>query len=976
MSVDHPALGSRQELPLTEVYGRRLIGSRGAATTDKLAVRQWVAVCLAAAALCSSCGSDEPESCAPNRGKLAAETWKLYSSLCSGPSDDLELHPRLLDRRIRSLRSRAELQSSATQLNDLAVRLLQRSKTADRFSWEAVEALELLEEAATLESSATVELNLTRVRQDLGLWRSARISWGRFRSLYNGMEASVSEKTLSIANLLPEPQQDGSGPDREHQSPLDAVADLLERRLSDLWAGGKAGLEAAQTSLPLIQDLDGFLDSCRSAPCLSAHEALLAALSALESGQTDTAAFAANEAVDLLSATGSPAVLVAKLLQAKSTSFSDTNAALDLAAVLVTEIDRTPYRSLAGEAHWTLGMALGASLRHREAIAHYKRGLEHFEAIGLRSRGRLIGALLAQELWEAGDFVGAWNTRLQGLRTLESTDPVATSHAILSEAFYALLREGYLRSSLVFANELRRADNAAFLEFYTILRHVAALLALDRWEEAATEMADALAIDSREGFSRDAGIENLLKAYQSEVLKSSDPLESRRLATEALAHFETTGHLDEVEKILLTRSGASEEIGDLASRNADLTKLLNINERRRRLLGRSLRVSSLLRSQKAVDELVESNLASQDVRQALNISEAYRARYLLDLEPANGEPLGAEDLIRALPSGTALLVYHQTSESVIGWGISKQGVRSFLTRMQPDDRDALHGYPEALRRSPSLERKQSRQLYNLLIHPFEFDFDQLDRLLVVPDRALFRVPFSALTDPSNGKRLIESIAVARSPSATLALSGRRAEASRRALVVAQPLEHAGAFRELEPLPHAAREAKIIRGLYEQTSQARSADSVPLLEAASGVGIFHFAGHSIETGGSLRDSGLVVSSGNDVELLSVEDLPEGFSAPGVVFLSSCRSTGGFRADREGVIGVANAFFAHGSTAVVGTLSEVDDRDSVGFAEDFHLALISGLRPSNALRAAALARIDESPEMWANYVILEKSYAEGN
>jgi CHAT domain-containing protein len=107
--------------------------------------------------------------------------------------------------------------------------------------------------------------------------------------------------------------------------------------------------------------------------------------------------------------------------------------------------------------------------------------------------------------------------------------------------------------------------------------------------------------------------------------------------------------------------------------------------------------------------------------------------------------------------------------------------------------------------------------------------------------------------------------------------------------------------------------------------------------------------------------------NDVGL-RVADLLRAprLSPSSLVVLAAC-STGGVITRRgEGALGLAWGFLAAGAASVVATLWDVDDRAVSPLFIDFHRRVASGMRPSDALRAAQrAARGRGQPEhVWAS------------
>jgi Uncharacterized protein conserved in bacteria len=119
-------------------------------------------------------------------------------------------------------------------------------------------------------------------------------------------------------------------------------------------------------------------------------------------------------------------------------------------------------------------------------------------------------------------------------------------------------------------------------------------------------------------------------------------------------------------------------------------------------------------------------------------------------------------------------------------------------------------------------------------------------LVIVPDGALYRVPFGALPLAGSGMRLVESAIPVVAPSLTMfAIASREVRAEGQRSIVAVGVNDAGSPNNLPRLTSAEREAAGVAAMYPTHDslvgpQARK-DSV--LRAMTTTSVIHFAGHS-------------------------------------------------------------------------------------------------------------------------------------
>ncbi len=281
----------------------------------------------------------------------------------------------------------------------------------------------------------------------------------------------------------------------------------------------------------------------------------------------------------------------------------------------------------------------------------------------------------------------------------------------------------------------------------------------------------------------------------------------------------------------------------------------------------------------------------------------------------------------------------------------------------------------------------------LLAEPLADLDHRIVRLILVPDGALHRLPWSALRIDGHGTRLTDRYPVAVVPSATL-WQRWRGQASptleRAALVLVDPVSEPGApslpgdGRNLERealgkvgrLPYARLEANALRGeLARGVSVLEGKDaSESALKAAppSSYSLLHFATHAVVDDENPRRSAILLAAGDlqedgllepgEIALLDLKDK--------LVVLSACRGAGGTLLRGEGVMSLARSFFQAGARAVVGSLWLVRDDEAALLFAAFYRELARGHSVAGAL-ARSQQRIAESgapAAAWAGFVVL--------
>ncbi len=259
----------------------------------------------------------------------------------------------------------------------------------------------------------------------------------------------------------------------------------------------------------------------------------------------------------------------------------------------------------------------------------------------------------------------------------------------------------------------------------------------------------------------------------------------------------------------------------------------------------------------------------------------------------------------------------------------------------------------------------------------------IERLVIVSDGELHRLPFEALRPAAGRPRLGEQFEVTLVPSATLWLHLRglpAASASRAVLVFADPELSRGSPEgdvHLAPLPWARREARTIaRTLQMDPGQIREGGAASerfLKETPLGrFAVLHLAAHARADAAFPDRSAVFLAPGDAAEdgWLQPKEIAALELRGQLVVLSACESASGFLLSGEGPLSLARAFFAGGAGGVVATRWPLRDDDAAFVMERFYHALGSGVGAATALRRARRDAIDSGrpAAVWAGLALL--------
>ncbi|OLP20419.1 hypothetical protein BST81_00840 [Leptolyngbya sp. 'hensonii'] len=298
----------------------------------------------------------------------------------------------------------------------------------------------------------------------------------------------------------------------------------------------------------------------------------------------------------------------------------------------------------------------------------------------------------------------------------------------------------------------------------------------------------------------------------------------------------------------------------------------------------------------------------------------------------------------------------------------------------------LEGQPSSARlKDPNLQ-----ELYRLLIDPIAdvLPQDPQARVIFVPQRSLFFVPFAALQDAS-GKYLIERHTISIAPSIQvlqLTRQQRQRLGSRSAggniLVMGNPtmpklqLQEGEAPQQLPNLPGAEKEARAIAALFKTNAitgdRATKAALLPRLQQAR---IIHLATHGLlnDIGGLGMPGAIALApTSTDSGFLTAADLFKLNLQAELVVLSAC-DTGRGQVTEDGIIGLSRSLISAGSPSVIVSLWKVQDEATSLLMTQFYQNLLQGQNKAQALRQAMLTLATHKdapypPTAWAAFVLI--------
>jgi len=331
-------------------------------------------------------------------------------------------------------------------------------------------------------------------------------------------------------------------------------------------------------------------------------------------------------------------------------------------------------------------------------------------------------------------------------------------------------------------------------------------------------------------------------------------------------------------------------------------------------------------------------------------------------------------LCRHLPEHTVIVVYAVVEGRLVTWLVRSSGI--WLSPRYPDW-TTVSALTWHLREAHSPARLSERtqllkRLHAELITSWKQQLRGGERIIFVPTRELYGVPFAALLDPVSGHHLIQDHAVGVAPSASefvAAVERDRLLSTRplaNVLLVGDPVWDRQERSGLSGIPGAQLEIKGLSRLYRRldarvlTREQATPENV--LAALGSSEIVHFGTHALNDPQDPARSGLVLSSsGSDPGELTAHHLV-GRRLPRtrLVVLASCGSNSG-PVSSESSLSLTHSFLAAGVPAVMGSLWEIEDASTARLAVRFHQELLRGADALTALRTVQLAEIEAGSEV---------------
>jgi CHAT domain-containing protein len=441
-------------------------------------------------------------------------------------------------------------------------------------------------------------------------------------------------------------------------------------------------------------------------------------------------------------------------------------------------------------------------------------------------------------------------------------------------------------------------------------------------------------------------------------------------------------------------------------------------EQERRLRSELVSLNTQISREKLRQQPEETRLAGLNARlkkarleyEAFHTS-LYNAHPELRVQRGEAKTVTLEETAKLLPDAqSALLEYVVTNEKTYlfvltaGSDTTRDEVKlqSYTLAIKRKDlTEYLTEFRQQLAKRDLTFRQTASKLYDLLLSPAYAELKGKQTLVIVPDGALWELPFQALLN-AQGRYLIADHALSYAPSLTVLremskLRRRKADdmaTSTTLLAMGNPdvgketvervkLVHRD--ERLDPLPEAEREVKTLRQLYGAAQSlvyvGAEAREDRVKAEAGRFGVLHLATHGILNDASPMYSQVVLAhsagDGSEDGLLEAWEIMKLDLKGDLVVLSACETGRGRVGAGEGVIGLTWALFVAGIPTTVVSQWKVESASTTRLMLEFHRNLQSKTKKSHVSTAQALQRAAvkmlqsadyRHPFYWGGFVVV--------
>jgi CHAT domain-containing protein/predicted negative regulator of RcsB-dependent stress response len=344
------------------------------------------------------------------------------------------------------------------------------------------------------------------------------------------------------------------------------------------------------------------------------------------------------------------------------------------------------------------------------------------------------------------------------------------------------------------------------------------------------------------------------------------------------------------------------------------------------------------------------------------------------------QPANINDLMAALDEKTALLAYWISSNELICWSITKEGI---TCKTYPTGDKAVSLLVEKTRKaieSNSMDEMNNdlSLLYSMLISPVENIIASYTNLVIIPNGPLHFLPFQALLNP-NGEFLVQKYNLIYEPSESVFMICKNRKAKPGSRFMGMALSDI-VLENKQGLPGTEDELKKILSLFPDNISTFGKQSTETFvkKNASDYNFVHFATHgSYNYEQPLYSYLLFQPTDEDDGRLNVYEVFEMNINASLVTLSACETGLGNISQGDELVGLSRAFLFAGSSSVIVSLWAVADYPTALLMTNFYRYLKDhNLQEALTLAQRDIIKIYPQPLYWSPFILIGNGNVEKN
>jgi CHAT domain-containing protein len=377
---------------------------------------------------------------------------------------------------------------------------------------------------------------------------------------------------------------------------------------------------------------------------------------------------------------------------------------------------------------------------------------------------------------------------------------------------------------------------------------------------------------------------------------------------------------------------------------------------------------------KVYESAIDFEYTRSGCDESWNLTQAYKAKLFLNLLHAFGPAPGHLSTQRptlyqvqqGIPNQVQVVEYFVLGDRLLTWVISRDNFQCRSISVSATQlRDKIDSFVSRISQRQPTENS-ARELYEILIRPIDEFLNPERTAVIIPDRDLYRLPFSALQS-RDGHFWIERTPIFQSPSITHLLSGKPVRSPNNSYVAfGSRVYNAVTNAELNKLRDIDPDIEMKMGS-EVTRES-------FLKALRDHSLVYYAGHSAFDMRNTLQSAILLDGGragpNAVSALDITK--QRTAGDAVIILSSCETSAGNTIDGPGIRGLTSAFLVSGAGSVVGSIWPVESTGTMQLMSSVFKYLVHDRRSIvSSLQAAQIELIKNPiyrhPYYWSGFLV---------